>query len=84
MCIRDSPTTTLMAIYDLKISDIDGNGEADILFLAQRLTTVTYGDNPGIYFMAGLQKNGKFQFITNESERALGKIILRTGCEQED
>ncbi len=71
------PTTTLMAIYDLKISDIDGNGEADILFLAQRLTTVTYGDNPGIYFMAGLQKNGKFQFITNESERALGKIIAK-------
>ncbi len=71
------PTTALMQIYDLKITDIDGNGEADILFLAQRLTTVTFGDNPGIYFMVGLQENGEFRFLSSRIGTDLGNIVSK-------
>ena len=71
------PTTTLMQIYDLKIRDIDGNGEADILFLAQRLTTVTFGDNPGIYFMVELQENGEFRFLSSRIGTDLGNIVSK-------
>lgn len=69
--------TTLMLEYDLKIMDVDGNGEQDILFLVQRLTTTSYGDNPGIYFMIGLQENGEFHFMTDETERIWEKIVRK-------
>ncbi len=69
--------------YDMKVCDIDGNGEEDIILLlgAHRLA----GPDaflPDIYCMLGLQKNGKFHFVSNYDEKWLEEIVNKLYNEQ--
>lgn len=61
--------------YDMKICDIDGNGEEDIILLLGAHRSV--GKDaflPDIYCMLGLQEAGEFCFISNYDEKWLEEI----------
>ncbi len=62
--------------YDIQTSDLDGNGEEDLILLLgeQRFQGAEYYI-PDIYCLIGLQDKGKYTFITCHEENWLGDIL---------
>ena len=62
--------------YDIQTSDLDGNGEEDLILLLgeHRFQGAEYYI-PDIYCLIGLQDKGKYTFITCHEENWLGDIL---------
>lgn len=68
--------TSLYEFYDMQVSDVDENGEEDVILLlgAHRSAGAEYY-LPDLYCMIARQKNGKFQCISNEEEEWLEEAL---------
>ena len=62
--------------YDIQTSDLDGNGEEDIMLLLgeHRFQGAEYYI-PDIYCLIGFQDKGKYSFITCHEQKWLGDIL---------
>lgn len=71
--------------YDMQITDLDGNGEEDIILLLgeHRHQGAEYYI-PDIYGLIGLQNNGKFQFVNCHKEKWLDEILYSLYKEEHD
>ncbi len=68
--------TSLYEFYDIQVSDVDGNGEEDvILLLGGHHSAGAEYYLPDLYCMLALQKNGKFQCVNHEAENWLKDIL---------
>lgn len=68
--------TSLYEFYDVRVCDVDGNGEEDIILLlgAHRSAGAGYY-LPDLYCMVAFQSNGKFQCISQETEEWLEEVL---------
>lgn len=71
--------------YDMQITDLDGNGEKDIILLLgeHRHQGAEYYV-PDIYGLIGLQNNGSFQFVNCHKEKWLEEILYSLYKEEHD
>lgn len=71
--------------YDMQITDLDGNGEKDIILLLgeHRHQGAEYYV-PDIYGLIGLQNNGSFQFVNCHEEKWLEEILYSLYKEEHD
>lgn len=71
--------------YDMQITDLDGNGEKDIILLLgeHRHQGAEYYI-PDIYGLIGLQNNGSFQFVNCHKEKWLEEILYSLYKEEHD
>ena len=71
--------------YDMQITDLDGNGEKDIILLfgEHRHQGAEYYV-PDIYGLIGLQNNGSFQFVNCHKEKWLEEILYSLYKEEHD
>lgn len=71
--------------YDMQITDLDGNGEKDIILLLgeHRHQGAEYYV-PDIYGLIGLQNNGSFQFVNCHKEKWLEAILYSLYKEEHD
>lgn len=71
--------------YDMQVTDLDGNGEKDIILLLgeHRHQGAEYYI-PDIYGLIGLQKNGSFQFVNCHKEKWLEEILYPLYKEEHD
>lgn len=69
--------------YDMRICDIDGNGDDDIiLLLGEHRLQGWENFLPDIFCMIGLQSNGNYEYITNDDTEWLDEIISHLYDEQ--
>lgn len=68
--------TSLYEFYDMQVRDVDGNEEEDVILLSGAHRSAGAGYYlPDLYCMIALQKNNKFQCISQESEDWLGDVL---------
>lgn len=68
--------TSLYEFYDMQVSDVDGNGEEDVILLSGAHRSAGAGYYlPDIYCMIALQKNSEFQCVSQESEDWLEDVL---------
>ena len=83
--LYDSAFESFYEFFDLKICDVDGNGEEDfILFLGTHVSTGREYYLPNLFCMIGLQNDGSFQFVTNRNDKWLEEITSTLYNQTED
>ena len=76
---------SLDEFYDMKIADVDGNGEEDIiLLLGEHRSAGAVYYLPDIYCMVGLQEGGSFHFENNHTAEWIEKIAGSLFSEEND